>query len=66
MLRLATSTFSLARASRLPGGASLGLRAAQLSTSAVRQSYEDTIKNILIKKDSKVRTTLAYTRQPLI
>lgn len=28
---------------------------AGLATTAVRRSYEDTIKNILVKKDSKVR-----------
>jgi hypothetical protein len=58
MLRLATPSSALARTSLYSKSASLGFRTALLSTSAVRQSYEDTIKNILVKKDSKVSLSL--------
>lgn len=55
MLGLATSIRGAACALPRSGGLRSGSAFAKmLSTSAVRQSYEDTIKNILVKKDSKV------------
>lgn len=56
MLVSAASMLSLGRARMLYGSTGLGLRTARFSTTALRKSYEDTIKNILVKKDSKVRS----------
>lgn len=57
MLRtLASSRLALGRLACVAPSAPFAKTAtAGLATSAVRRSYEDTIKNILVKKDSKVR-----------